>query len=43
MRCNAYFVDVRETGFRLTAEALKNAITEKQDVSYYRILLTQPV
>ncbi|MDR4458621.1 aminotransferase class I/II-fold pyridoxal phosphate-dependent enzyme, partial [Bacillus tropicus] len=23
------FVDVRETGFRLTADALKNAITEK--------------
>ena len=37
------FVDVRETGFRLTAEALKNAITEKQDVSYYRILLIQLV
>ena len=30
MRRNTYFIDVRETGFRLTAEALENTITENK-------------
>ena len=38
-----FFIDVRETGFRLTAEALQMQLQNEQDASFYRILLIQLV